>query len=256
MYRYFALVWNRRDARATSDAKLIASRLRSAGEAWEEILSGDGVMVFHSGSASRTHVGSCETRLLAESRGAVFGRIFRRGKEFAGGSTSHAACDPPGHPAGLSPGQPASRAERPHAEEPIDAPETARICTTRAAHLIDHYWGRYVALICDAQEQTVTILRDPTGGMPCFVTAYRDVAIVFSDMETCLSLGMLKFSINWKYVASYVPYSALQIRDTGLREVTEVQAGERLVLSWDGGEARMERTLLWKPAEIAKRYPI
>jgi asparagine synthase (glutamine-hydrolysing) len=47
-------------------------------------------------------------------------------------------------------------------------------------------------------------------------------------------------------------YSALQIRDTGLQEVTEVQAGERIAFRADG----LQRELLWSPVRIAEQDPI
>jgi len=228
MYRYVAILWNHLDPRAASDAKLLAGQLRAASREWEPVFSSAGVMAFHSGAASATRSGSCETKLLAEARGVVLGRIFQRGHELA---------------------------RRPN-DELIGPSESARIYATRGEHLISSCWGRYVALTCDPEGRQVSVLRDPTGGLPCYVTAYRDVRIVFSDLEACTSLGMLQFSINWKYIASYVPYAALQIRETGLSEVSEVLAGERLTFSWSNAGPQVEWSLLWKPAEIAQRDPV
>jgi asparagine synthase (glutamine-hydrolysing) len=75
---------------------------------------------------------------------------------------------------------------------------------------------------------------------------------VFSDIEACIDLGLLSFSINWNYIAAFVPYSALQIRDTGLNEVSEVQPGERVTLR----RRHLERMMVWNPIEVAARSTI
>jgi asparagine synthase (glutamine-hydrolysing) len=130
-----------------------------------------------------------------------------------------------------------------------DAGARSDFVATGGRDLIDHHWGRYVAFLRNAATGEVHVVRDPTGGLPCFATRLDDVHIVFSDLESILAVEGLKFSINWQYVAAFVPYSALQIRATGLNEVTEVQAGERI--SFRAGTS--ERELLWDPMRIVAR---
>lgn len=130
-----------------------------------------------------------------------------------------------------------------------DVSDPTAILSTQGQALIDRHWGRYVAFLKGTQTQDVHVLRDPTAGMPCFVTSWRDIHIAFSDIESIRSLKDLDFSINWKYVASFVAYSALQIRATGLNEVTEVQAGERLTFR----AGRIERRLVWHPLNVVQR---
>jgi asparagine synthase (glutamine-hydrolysing) len=219
VYRYFALIWNADDARATEDAKFVSQRLREVTNEWSLALDRPGLTVFHNGEIS-----SCETRVLtAPSCGVVCGRIFRLGEELVP------------HAAGAA----------------IEGEESSSICSTSGIHLVRHWWGRYVAFFCEPRGK-VCVLRDPTGGLPCFLTTYGGVQIVFSDIESCLSLRLLTFTINWKYVASYVAYSGLQVRETGLNEVMELQPGERASFSSRG----VEYSLLWKPSEIASVDPI
>ena len=230
MYRYFVLVWDGHDPEATSDARLVATRLAQASSDWTLVLEETGLMAFHAGAGgvqatSRDQVTSCESRLLSgRRRGVVFGRLFRRGHELQ----AHAP------------------------DEPIDAIESERIGETEGRHLLETCWGRYVAVIREGPNAKVRILRDPTGGLPCFILQYRQVRVVFSEIESCLSLDLLRFSINWKYIASMVPYSVLQVRETGLNEVSELQPGERASIS----SAGIEYALLWKPDQIAARNRI
>jgi asparagine synthase (glutamine-hydrolysing) len=122
------------------------------------------------------------------------------------------------------------------------------MCESDGEHLIESYWGRYVAVLTGAN-QRVSVVRDPSGGLPCYILRHERVTVVFSEIEFCLRLGLLRFSINWQFIASMLPYSALQIRETGLKEVSELQPGERV--SFAG--ANVDYTLVWKPAELARR---
>jgi asparagine synthase (glutamine-hydrolysing) len=226
VYRYFVLIWDRENQRAASAAKFMANRLRSALSGWEQVASEPGFEAYHAGaggtdSTSRDLVTSCETRVLAGG-GAVFGRAFPLGKELE---------------------------SRPYGQ-PFSEAESTNIGESGGTHLIERYWGRYVAVF--RSRDGLCVLRDPTGGLPCFFTEHEGVRIVFSEIGSCLSLELLKFSINWRYVAAFVPYSALQISDTGLNEVSEVQPGERVVFSTGG----VTRLLLWTPSDIASRSRI
>lgn len=222
MYRYFVLIWNQADTRASTDAAFMAQRLRDSSSDWHKVLDLPGLIAFDADArgthaASRAQATSCETRVLGgRPEGVVFGRMFRRGFEFQ----SHAL------------------------NEPIDPDEAERIAVTGGRHLIDCYWGRYVAVI---RAPGAAIIRDPTGGLPCFEGSCRGVRWIFSDIQACLSLGLMPYSINWKYVASFVAYSALQIRETGLCEISEVQPGERVAFDGDS----TTRELLWSPSVIA-----
>lgn len=121
-----------------------------------------------------------------------------------------------------------------------------------SANLVESRWGRYVAVIFDPATCEARILRDPTGALPCFHGVRDGVNLFFSDLETVLSLGFIEPSINWRYVAASVAYSALQVRATGLNEISEVQAGECVILR--GGSVR--RSFAWNPVAVAQRDPI
>jgi asparagine synthase (glutamine-hydrolysing) len=225
VYRYFVLIWDAQNSEATADAMLVTSRLKDASSEWILVADEPGLRAFHAGAGgidatSRDQLTSCETRLFTgRRRGVVFGRVFCRGQELQP------------HPAG----------------EPFGPTESERIGATDGAHLIENCWGRYVAVVREASGQAVWVLRDPTGGLPCFFTAFRTVRIVFSDVESCLDLQLLRFSLNWKFVASIVPFAGLQIRETGLNEVAELQPGERARIRNDG----IDYDLMWKPHKIA-----
>lgn len=225
MYRYLVLIWDGQDSEATSDARHLSNRVLQEEPAWSCVLDEAGLVAFHADAGgldatSRDKLTSCESRPLSgRRRGVVFGRMFRRGSEL-----------------------------QPHAfSEPIDAIESERMCDSGGQHLIEFYWGRYVAVLREGANQKVRVIRDPSGGLPCYIARYKRISLVFSDIEPCLTLGLVNASINWKFVASMLPYSALQVRDTGLNEVHELQPGERASFRGIG----VEYELLWRPADLA-----
>jgi asparagine synthase (glutamine-hydrolysing) len=216
MYRYVALIWNPDSAQPQAVAEDLQQRIRASSREWECVLERAGFVVLHSGVRPLSSV----TTLLSGGAGAVFGRLF----------DSNAT----------------------PVRAPLEEHETAKIIATRGAHLLDHYWGRYVAAIRDPADGSVRVLRDPSGTLPCFLTTYRGVTLVFSDVEDCVALRVMRFSINWSYVAAFVPYSSLQVRETGLNEVSELQAGEVVRITRD----TTERSQMWNPFDVAKRDPI
>jgi asparagine synthase (glutamine-hydrolysing) len=218
VYRYVVLIWNSANDSATSAANDLLDRLLRSSAQWSRACVGRGFAILHAGASSES--GSCTTHVLAGTRGAICGRLFRRGHEL--------------QPADL---------------QWADAGEGEEIVSSGGRMLLTQFWGRYVAVLHDASTRDVHVLRDPTGVLPCFMTTIADVHVVFSDLQSVLSLQPISFSINWNYVAAFVAYSALQIRDTGLNEVSEVQAGERITFR----AGNVQRRMLWNPLESLQR---
>ena len=74
--------------------------------------------------------------------------------------------------------------------------------------------GRYVALVLNAATGERFVLRDPLGGMPCLLVVYQGVSLIFSDMDACARLGLMRFSVNWNYIRRLVVDCSLQSRET------------------------------------------
>src|SRR5262249_39870721 len=147
---------------ASSDAELIEQRLRESSTSWATVLNEPGVRAYESGAGgvdatSRDQSTSCETRVLGgAARGVVFGRLFRRDAELQ-------SCG---------------------SKVQIDPSESERIADTAGQYLLERYWGRYVAVICEpGGEGGAHILRDPTGGLPCYLAEFRGVRLAFSDIN-------------------------------------------------------------------------
>lgn len=219
MYRYLALIWNTADERSRLAVLALTERLQ-AGTRWSRVLDCPGVVVFHADRA----VGSSDATPLAHSAGAVLGRVFTRDIE-----------DP----------QAAARVA-------FNDAESSLIAASGGRRLLERYWGRYVAIVRNSLTGEVWVLRDPSGGFPCWLTTHEGVSIVYSDLEDCHALGGLAFTVNWNYIAGFVAHAGLQIRATALNEVSEVQPGERLRFA----SGVVQRSIEWDPIAIARAAPL
>jgi asparagine synthase (glutamine-hydrolysing) len=134
----------------------------------------------------------------------------------------------------------------------FDTHRSRQILESGGQALVDEYWGGYVAFLHDEGNDRTFVLRDPSGSVPCFEVIYQNVRIYFSHIEDCCSLG-LAFSVNWEYVAAdLMTFDVTESRETGLREVNLLLAGERLELS----AACARRAFVWDPRRIAADNPI
>jgi asparagine synthase (glutamine-hydrolysing) len=220
MYRYLVLVWNPRDLKAAASARALCERMVSVASGWVRAFEAEGICAFHAGLGE----GASKTFLLDHGAGAVFGTVFN--------------CDIDNTASAL-------RVE-------FDRNESLKIVQTGGRRLFERYWGRYVALIQDAATSETWILRDPSGGMPCLLTTHQGVNLVFSDLEDCIALGVRHFTVSWDYIRGLLAYSGYQSRETALKEVSEIQLGERVRFSGD----TVHRSLEWNPLAIAQTNPI
>lgn len=220
MYRYFALVWDADDASASSCAWQLGALLERSQPLWQDSSHYPGLRVWDlNAHPKRNHA-----HVFPGAAGLALGKLFEKRFE------------------PTTPPRPASPSEH----------DVARIIATGGQHLLDHFWGRYVAFIRDPQSNVVRVLRDPSGCLPCYFTTHRGVTLFFSDIEDCLALRALSFSINWKYIAACSALVDLKISATGLNEVTELMQGE--AADARGGGVTVSQC--WDPVRMATEHPI
>jgi asparagine synthase (glutamine-hydrolysing) len=215
VFRYVAFVWNDAERTASEAAQLLIRLLQSGSSEWRGAVKQDGLVVFHAGERA----GSNEAYLLHGDAGAVLGKLFTRAGNGASASASLA----------------------------FDEQETASILATGGRHLIDRYWGRYVAFLRATAADTTWVLRDPTATLPCHSVAFSGVTVYFSWMEDGVRLGLDDFAVNWKYLAATLCYMRLQIHSTALEGVSQVLGGECVEVR----QGRSSRSFYWDPLRIA-----
>ncbi len=125
----------------------------------------------------------------------------------------------------------------------IGLAEARKMASTGGRTLVENYWGSYVAFLNNADDKRRHAIRDCSGKIPCYRTRINEVEIIFADVGDIDHLDILRFTVNWGYVAAFMSSSELQIRETGLNEVTELLAGESFT---DDSNARRQISL-WDP---------
>src|SRR6185437_12705429 len=220
MFRYVAFVWNDQDAAVRESARALMQRNAATGENWQVALRGAGIEVRH----AKVGGDACAAYLLAESGGVVLGNLFARSQE------------------GISTAAPLALSEA----------DSRAMQDTNGRHLIECYWGRYVAFLHDDKARASWVVRDPSGGLPCYLVRCRGVDVYFSWIDDIVDLLDAPLEINWSYLIATVCFLREHSAGTGLREITQVLAGE-CVATRAGASKRL---FYWDPLAIANTEPI
>lgn len=212
MFRYVAFVWDPSDISQAELARRLGSEIVSGSDTWRTAEDSEGLIVY----CAYAPTDLCKPIPLAGKRGLFMGALVA---DRAGGT--HVKLT----------------------ERVVD-----RVTTGRGRPLVHDYWGQYVCFIRSDDLRSVFILRDPTGMMRCYVIRHDGLHIFCSNLEDCVHLG-LRFTINWKYLAAELSFSALMgWRQTGLNEVSCVLPGE----CWEISAGRSTITTYWDAASISK----
>lgn len=218
MYRYTAFSWNAKDPAKTAAAQRLTRLLLSSSPDWQGVLDVPGLRVFHAPQAG----GACHAYVLKRDGGVVLGKLFESGLE-----ENSIPSDPS-----------------------FDEKESERLIESRGRHLVERYWGHYVAFLRAPDGQVRYVLRDPTGGLQCYLTGAAGVDVMLSDMEDCVRLKLKPFAVDWDHVAAYFLQDRLVTRTTGFKEVTQLYAGECAAIEDDAVASRMTRSFYWDPADV------
>ena len=220
MLRYLAVLWNPADRDGVNIACSISHRVARLPGNLRATISSSGLFVF-SESARAAPMASHPSPGAA---GVVLGTLFKRSL------TGYEA----------------------HVATPAIVTSDSKIAVRGEQHLLQHYWGRYVAFVRSERSGRTWVLRDPSGGLPCFFAHKRGVYLVFSHLDDCVALGFGSASVNWNLIAAYLVDPSLQQAQTGLEGVFELPKGECMALQGNS----YERKLVWNPRAIAANDPI
>lgn len=214
MFRYLALIWDDTRVHQRETVQLLAQAVLHAAT-WKPTLQTCGLRVFTSGGGADGN----GTHLLPDERGVVLGNLFRR------------------HEGGESPVLPG----------PFPAGEAETILQHRGRALVTDWWGRYVAFL-RGEDGQITILRDPSGTLPCFALEHRGVHLVFSWLEDLLDLPSVGIPpIAWDRLSAHLQFGDLGGHQTVLDGVDRILPGEAVHLHRGG----KDRVLHWNALSFA-----
>lgn len=227
MYRFVALSWNSKDLAKTAAAQRLARRLLSSSPDWQSVLDRPGFRVFQTRQAG----GARHAYVLKQGAGVILGKLFDRDDNF---DDDRIPADPTFDPV-------------------FDEKESELIVESQGRRVIERYWGHYVAFLQTPQGDRRFVLRDPTGGLPCFMMKASGIDVIFSDMEDCVQLRSTPFSVDWDHLTAFFLHSELTTRTTGVKDVTQLYAGECATITADGA---ISRSFYWNPVDVSEANTI
>ena len=213
MYRYIALVSALPHDAPDADLKSLVARITTKG-GWTIAFTGRGAVVVH----TARRAAASRSMLIEGGRGVVLGALFRRSdsEDQSSGAVS------------------------------LDKHESDRIVASSGTHLLEHYWGAYLAIIRGEATNTYHVLREPLGNLQCYHARVHNADIFFSHIDDCLDFLPITLP-NRQYLSRWLVFSALKSRECAITGIDEVRGGERISLR----EGKYGQQLLWNPAHIA-----
>ncbi len=128
---------------------------------------------------------------------------------------------------------------------------TSNIARTHGRNLIEDCWGSYVAFLYSSSHSS-TVLRSPMSSVPCFQSRVSGVHVFFSSADDFSSLHLTRLTIDWDLVAAQATNGDYLTSSTGIREITEVQAGDAVSVDSRGSTT----SRYWDPREISRRVQV
>lgn len=129
----------------------------------------------------------------------------------------------------------------------FDAAATQRLIRSRGTTLIEEGWGNYVCFVHDLDSVATRVMKDPTGTLPCQITTWRELLVVFSCIEDVLTLGMPRFKIRFESLRQRAYFGNLYMLDAPLEGVTRVVHGEWIDVEHRSGARISARGFAWHP---------
>jgi asparagine synthase (glutamine-hydrolysing) len=215
MHRYLAVLWDSHNLQSVQSFQSLQLTSATKPAQWTIACEAPGTFVMHTGPRR----GSAEAYPLKDNQGVVLGRVFDRHQSEYSAAPRIA----------------------------LNADETHRIVGSAGQHLVERYWGAYVAFVRDESTARHHVFRDPIGNVPCYHTRFKGVEIFFSHVEDCARLLPVAFAVDRQYLTRWLIYCGLTTSETGLENVQSVPAGERLTFL----HGHMTRSILWDPIALA-----
>ncbi|MCY1170494.1 asparagine synthase (glutamine-hydrolyzing) [compost metagenome] len=115
------------------------------------------------------------------------------------------------------------------------------ITKTRGRHLIDCFWGRYIAIIRGRRDWIV--LRDPSGALPCYYTTSRNALVLASDPSILVGATTLVPELDIPQLVRALALGGLPEEHTALAGVRQILPGMALQVQ----QACISTSMQWNP---------
>jgi asparagine synthase (glutamine-hydrolysing) len=118
----------------------------------------------------------------------------------------------------------------------------ASILASAGRHLVDRHWGSYVACI-EQPDGGICVLRDPSGGLPCYYTRLEGGFAFASDAPDLTDAGLVRPSIDWPSLGRALLFHHLPSEKTAIAGINQVLGGCALLIRDASAEGRQ----YWSP---------
>lgn len=96
-------------------------------------------------------------------------------------------------------------------------------------NLLQSTWGDYLTVLVDHEDNsTITLLRDPSGAMPCIYSLVDGEGFITSDIGLAVDLGFYRKEVDWQAVAHFLNFPYLKTARTALQHIWELLPGNVL----------------------------
>jgi len=129
----------------------------------------------------------------------------------------------------------------------VDAAACAAITRSRGVHLVEAYWGAYVAFLAGQAPGVVDVVRAPLGRLPCLFTSHSGMTAIASDVAMLMTYELVTPRVDWGALARHLLAGELRRDETCLAGVRELRGGERLQVV----DATPSASALWSPWRYA-----
>lgn len=109
------------------------------------------------------------------------------------------------------------------------------------ARLISHYWGSYV--FASRTDREVAVLRDPSGGLPCYYMSSQGLTAFVSDAPILAKAGLLRPLVDMAAVGRTLYFSQLPTEGTAITGVKQVLPGHTITVR----DRETKLTQHWNP---------
>ena len=218
MLRYMALLWEATNTGVATTARELSQRLLDDSDDWQTVLSRPGIWILLARSAFE-----CYAAHPLGDRSTVLGVVFDRNDPQRSSARTSSAF--------------------------FSELESEKIVHSGGRRLIENYWGRYVAFLCEPSGAWKKVLRDPVGDILCYRARVRGVDVYFSSLPDFLKIRVLPLSVNWDHLTLRIVTGNAWAEESALKEIACVHPGECI----EHKGTRTSREYYWHACTIASQ---
>jgi asparagine synthase (glutamine-hydrolysing) len=116
--------------------------------------------------------------------------------------------------------------------------------------LLKTTWGEYIAVLFNNPESDeITVLRDPSGGIPCVYSLVGGEGFITSDIGLAVEMGLYRRQVDWDGLTHTLNFPYLRVPRTALRNVNELLPGNTLSYRATG----VRHSSAWSPWHFVER---